>query len=495
MKSKSIGNLSRTSPYSLIFLAAALLLWAAGGSISIADSSTQRPARDWCGEHGLPESTCTVCNPALASVFKNKGDWCGGHGFPESVCPSCNPATPPSKSSGPAKASTKSRARDWCGEHQMAESDCGICGPGKLAGLSAGQGLKIRLASAEAGNIAGIRSEPARVASLEEQEPVLARVGYDQNRLFRVSPLATGVIRRVRVDLGDRVEKGEVLLEVDSWDIARAKSLYLAALVDARIGELAHDREKSLVQKNISSEQDFQQARAERDRARIQVATTGQQLRNFGMTDREIKQIESNQSASSLLLIRSPGAGTIVEREAVVGQAVAMEQRLLTVVDLQQVWLELSIPEDQVSALHKGLEVRARFQSLAGEERPATLTWIDTTVDPRTRTVKARAELPNKDGRLRQGMFGEASVISKKLGQGILIERDSLVRLEGGDHVFIELDPTLYEIRRVQTGPGAGDRVSILLGLEPGERVASTGVFTLRSELYRSRLGAGCIDE
>lgn len=95
-----------------------------------AGSPSRGNAADWCGGHGVPESMCTVCNPSLVDRFQREGDWCQEHGFPESVCPECNPMQPPADSGEPAQAS----ASDWCSEHGVPESMCTQCNPGLAAG-------------------------------------------------------------------------------------------------------------------------------------------------------------------------------------------------------------------------------------------------------------------------------------------------------------------------------------------------------------------------
>ena len=93
---------------------------------SSADGHLQASPADWCGGHGVPESMCTVCNPALVERFQREGDWCEEHGFPESVCPTCNPLQAPSGGSDRPQAS----ATDWCNEHGVPESMCSQCNPG-----------------------------------------------------------------------------------------------------------------------------------------------------------------------------------------------------------------------------------------------------------------------------------------------------------------------------------------------------------------------------
>ena len=105
--------------------------------ILIPDVPTVADPADWCDEHALPESFCTVCNPELLEPFQAAGDFCGEHGYPESVCPFCNPLTPPGPTAGHGDHGRVGDAADWCGEHALPESMCTVCNPGLIDGFRA----------------------------------------------------------------------------------------------------------------------------------------------------------------------------------------------------------------------------------------------------------------------------------------------------------------------------------------------------------------------
>ncbi len=392
-------------------------------------------------------------------------------------------------------------ARPFCGEHNLFEDECGTCHPELLAGLKPGQGLKVRLASAEAAKTAGIGTARPGLCDTCSEMTVLARLAYNQNALARITSLVSGVVKKVHADLGARVSKGDVLAEIISTEIARLKADHLTALANERLKETVFKREKDLAAKRISPQQEYQQAAAEYETAKTASLVARQQLLNYGLTEEEVREVEQSGSTSSVLLLRAPFDGTIVERTAVVGEAAAAGVPFFTLADLSTFWLELSIPEDQLAQFKTGDPVEATFDGLEGLKVRGQLTWLDTGIDPQTRTLKARATVPNErgaapheHGALKNGMFGQVRLVSAHPAKRLYVPADAVQRINGGAFVVVKLAGDLYEVRRVKTGPKDDKGVDILEGVSPQDDVVVAGGFTLRSELLKSRLGAGCAD-
>ena len=480
----------------------------------------------FCGGHGVPEALCTVCRPALVEAFKAEGDWCAEHGVPESQCEACHPGIKDQWKQDETESGDREAGRLWCREHDVyedecvichpeletasvtdgkaelicrehdvAERECGICQPQLASGLRPGQSLKIRTASQKSVEKAGIRTATPTLSQISPNVKVLGEARYNQNRLARITPLAAGVVKRVLIDVGAEVTAGDVLVEVASSEVAEAKRDYLVAMVDERLTALAFEREKQLLAKAISPEQKFQQAESEHERAKIVRVTARQRLANYGFTDEEIEDIEKTKSSSSLLMVRAPYAGTLVERTAVVGEAVEPGNALFTLADLSTMWVELAIPESDAGRVKKGLEVEALFQGLPGVKVVGELVWLHSRVDERTRLVKARAEVQNVDRRLRDGMFGEVRVVLSDAVSTLRVPKEALQRIEQQPYVFVRAAADLFDLRRVVVGERNGHTVEIVSGIRPNDAVVVDGTFTMKSEFLKSRLGAGCVDD
>ncbi len=467
----------------------------------LCDPALREPGRLWCKEHERYEDRCFICHPEIKEVDRL---WCEEHKLYEDECFFCHPEL--------RQIQNESKAQDaaiplenqgktlpanelQCLEHGVLEKECGICHPDLIDTLQPGQGLKIRLESSESAMKAGIGTSIPTTGSSLAGLVVLSRASYDLNRLARITPLAAGVVQKVLADVGDAVAKGQALVEIVSPEIAKAKSDFLSALANEALKMLVFKREKGLVKKKISSQQAYEQALAEYQMAGNITTMTRQQLLNFGLTEEQIQETTDSGSISSQLPILAPFSGTLIDRNAVVGEAVKPGDMLFTLADLSSMWLELSIPEDRLAPLTVGDLVEATFDAHPGASVHGRLIWLASGIDEQSRMVKARAIVPNPGSLLKNGMFGQVRILPKQKLAGLHVPVDALHRFDGKAFVFIKLSDDLYEIRRITLGGRDIENIEILDGISPQEEVVVTHSFTLKSEFLKSRLGAGCVDD
>ncbi len=457
----------------------------------ICDSSKRDEGRLWCREHGRYEDRCWLCHPELEDPDRL---YCAEHGVYEDECFLCHPEL----NSGDDSALTAPAAEAaglFCNEHGVPEIECAICQPDLAASLEPGKSLKVRMPSVESADKAGIRTARPVFTESAPGMKAYAEVQYNRNRLARVTPLAGGIIHEVRHDVGTAVEKGEVLALLHSTRVAEAKGDFLSALVELDIRRETFEREEQLKEQKISAEQEFLNARAAYRTARLTVNNLRQKLINLGLTSSEIRRTEQEQDASADLQIRAPFSGTLVERNAVVGEAVEEGHPLFTVADLSSRWLALSVPAHYIGRVQVGQTVEARFSDLPGSIYEGNITWIDSTVDPLTRMMRARALVEDPEHRIKTGLFGEARILNGDKRAAAVVPRDTVQHYEGADFVFVQNAVDLFALRRVVLGDSEGDNTYILAGVEPDDQVVVENSFIVMSEFLKSRLGAGCVHE
>lgn len=468
------------------------------------DATLREPGRLWCDGHERYEDRCFICHPEIREADRL---WCEEHKLYEDECFFCHPELRKVQNQSKeeeagispiAAARTLFSNELQCLEHGVLEMECGICHPELIETLQPGQGLKIRLESSKSAEKAGVKTAFPTLGNPLPDIVFLGELSYNRNQLARITPLADGVVKRVLVDLGDSVSKGQTLVEIVSPEIARAKSDYLSALANEALKELVYKREKGLVEKKISSQQEYDQALAEYQMARNTTTMTRQQLLNYGLIEEQIREVVETRSSSSRLPILTPLSGTIIERNAVIGEAVRPGDMLFAVADLSSMWLELSVPEDELGLIRccsVGDPVEATFDALPGMQFPGLLIWISSSIDDMTRTVKARAILPNDNLILKNGMFGKVNLTRKESKSGFILPSDALQLFDGTPVVFVKLEDDLYDLRKVSLGGKTKEQVEILDGLLLEDEVVIAHSYTLKSEFLKSRLGAGCVDE
>ena len=449
--------------------------------------------------HGIESARCPFCTPSLVESL---GD-CREHGVPEALCVQCRPFLRPAFIA----------AGDWCAEHATPESLCSLCSPGQpgVTGVGLGDDRRFRqdpsvncstasttvtLASAAVARTAGFEFAEVRVGALSKEIVRNAEIAYDANRYARLSSRAPGVVIEVRKDLGDRVLAGEVVATIDSMAVGSAKADLLQASELLALWQANAERERVLMEKGAGTERALLEAQTRLAEARIAVSRAKQQLRNLGLADDDIAGVIATQDTGSLLRIVAPFAGTVVERSAVIGEVVDEKDRLFALADTGLMWAMIDLSEADLSAVRAGQRVRFRSDGMRGAVFAGTLTWVSTQLDPKTRTVRARAELDNGMGLLKAFMFGRATIVGGAGGTAVTVPKDA-VQWEGCCNVaFVRADEagTVYEPARLVLGFDAGDRYEVVSGLSGGETVVTRGSYILKNEILKDAVGAGCCE-
>jgi cobalt-zinc-cadmium efflux system membrane fusion protein len=465
------------------------------------DPSLREPGRLWYNEHERYEDRCFICHPELKEENRL---WCEAHKLYEDECFICHPELEDEfnrverKDTHPAISSrlqgTPSKELQ-CLEHGVLERECGICHPELIDELPIGQGLKIRLESSDSAEKAGIIATVPTSGTPRAHHSFFGKATYNQNRFARITPLAGGIVQKVLVDVGTSVSEGQLLAEISSPEFAQSKSKYLSALAEEALKGIVFEREKRLLKKKISAQQDYEQARAEYRMAKSDKEAILQQLLNYGLTEEQIHRLEETRSGSSFLPIRAPFTGTLVSRNAVIGEVVGPGHTLFDLADISFLWIELSIPESNSTLVKVNDLVEVTFDVLPEMRVRGHITWISADIDERTRMLKGRAVVPNAELLLKQGMFCRISLLSEEHTKVLFVSVDALHTLGDKPFVFVKLSDDLYEARRILTGGKERGILEILAGLSPHEEVVVKHSFTLKSEFLKSRLGVGCVDE
>jgi len=383
---------------------------------------------------------------------------------------------------------------DICPEHRIPETEDALCHGDRLADMHPGEGMKVRLASPEAAAKAGIGTVAPQTVLLSAGIDIPARVEFNRDQLARITPLSAGIVRRVAVRPGARIRRGDLLAEVAMPEIAALKARLLAAEVRQEQTMVVFLREKELLEKGISSRQEFQDAEAMFRTAQNDVEHNRQQLLNYGILPSEIRRFMGEGDRSPVVPLRAPLAGTVVDVQTAAGEAVEPGRPLLTVASLDPLWLEIAVPESRIFQARENALVQARFNGLPGTVFSGRIFQAGALVDERTRTLKVLAEVSNPEHLLKVGMFGNARILEGTEEQALAVPADALQSIDGHSFVFVRREADLFELRRVQAGEKAGDIIPILAGLSPAEEVVSEQGFALKSEVLKARLGASCAD-
>jgi RND family efflux transporter MFP subunit len=310
--------------------------------------------------------------------------------------------------------------------------------------------------------------------------------GYKQ---VAVTPLVSGRVTRVLVNLGARVREGQTMASVFSPELAEAQTRFIAASAELRAHERELARTEKLVLIGSASRQELERIHAEHTAQLTTVGTARSRLELLGMSSEAIDGLASGKSASTNISVPAPISGVVTERDANLGLNVEPSAKMFTVVDLSTVWIVANLYENDFSRVRLG--DRATIVSSAYPELKlqGAVSYIDPTVSTETRTAQLRIEVPNPRQELRLGMLAEVQVEAAEKTSVTVVPKDSVQTVADRSFVYLLKPdaPTQFTEREVRLGVQSGVNVQVLSGLRPGDRVVAEGSFFLRAE--RERLG------
>jgi cobalt-zinc-cadmium efflux system membrane fusion protein len=312
---------------------------------------------------------------------------------------------------------------------------------------------------------------------------VVGRVGYDQNRLAQLSARGDALVVEVKVDVGDEVKAGQPLIVLTSASVGASQAQLAAAAARVETARAALDRERGLVERGISARRDLEDARREVASAEAEQATARSALDAAG----------AKSGTGGRYVLTSPFAGTVVARDAVAGRSAAADQVLLEIADLSTMWANLEIPEPEAALVRPGQPVRVHVEALRGTTIAGTIGRVASSVDPASRTVRARVELRNADRSLKAGLLVRASVDVSVPEEAVLVPRDAVQKAEGHSLVFVRTGDGVFDPVAVEVAGGSGESLAVK-GVAAGAEVVTTGAFLLKTEILKDSIGAGCCE-
>jgi Cu(I)/Ag(I) efflux system membrane fusion protein len=304
----------------------------------------------------------------------------------------------------------------------------------------------------------GVRSGRVEKGRLLMAIRAVGVIEPDQTRLARVQTRISGWITKMYVNfIGQKVKKGDPLLEIYSPDLLATQQEFLNAL-DAGQKPLA-------------------------DAAR-------RRLELWGVPLDEIKDLEKTKKARETLVLRADIDGQVLERNALEGTRVEPATELYRIADLSVVWLQAKVYEFELPHVEVGQPVVITLQSRPEIEVRAKVDFVEPVVQEATRTVNVRAVLNNPKDEYRPGMYADLR-IEHDMGEGLLVPESALMRTGERTLAFRALPAGRFEPVEVKVDGRFGERVQVLAGLQAGDEVVTSAGFLIDSESrLKSSLGA-----
>ncbi|MEC4889360.1 MAG: efflux RND transporter periplasmic adaptor subunit [Nitrospira sp.] len=360
----------------------------------------------------------------------------------------------------------------------------------KLQAAAPAPGI-VRLPAEESSRI-GLVVQPATRSDFRTYRDFPAILQPNERAMADITTLVRGRVVDVYADLGQQVEANALLAILYSSDLGLAQSAYLKSQAKLHVAEQAYARAKFLLQEQVIGEAEAQRRHAELLSMQAEAHEARDHLKLLGMTDGEFRRLNKSRDIRSHVPIVAPFAGRIIGRHLTRGEVVETTEKLFVVADLSEVWVRANIPEKDIPFVHSihasgGTQAEVRINAYPREIFKGTITYVGDVLDPATRTMQLRLELPNPEGRLKPEMFATIRLHSESQPDRLTVPEAALQRDQDRTFVFVQRSVNEYEAREVQTGESNGALTTILGGLHEGEPIVTHGAFVLKSELLKKQ--------
>lgn len=329
--------------------------------------------------------------------------------------------------------------------------------------------------------------QPAQSGVLQTRLRVPGTIIPDRNRVGRVPSKVVGTVAELRKRLGDTVQAGEVIAILDSREVADAKSEFIASIVNFALQETLYQREKTLWEKQVSSEQRLLRANATYQEAQVRRDVAKQKLSALGVSQDAIAKLASATHEATGLEryeIKAPISGRVVEQLVDVGTPMGGEgqvHELYAIADLSKIWVELTVSPQDLPAIKEGQQLTIQ----GPRKSDGTIIFTSPVLNQDTRSARVIASVDNPDGAWRPGSFVTADIVISEKKADLVIPKAALQTIEGKPRVFVRT-PEGFESRQVTIGEDDGNVVEVLSGLKAGEPIAVANTFLLKAELGKS---------
>lgn len=320
-----------------------------------------------------------------------------------------------------------------------------------------------------------------------EQITLLGELEVDQRAYAEVGVPIAARVTRLRVNAGEMARRGQALAELTSPELGQARAEYLSAEARVKFADAALERKRGLAADKIVPLREVQEAESQAAEARAALRTARAAISAFGV---EPPSADTADATASTFVLRSPVSGSVIERQAVVGQMLDPSRPAFRIGDLSTLWLTVHAFERDAVRIQTGGVARVAFPALPGRDFHGKVAMVGRHVESESRTVPVRIDVQNMSGLLRPGMSATAVLAVGGVGDPILTVPVAAVQRVRNDWcVFLPKGDGRFEIRRIGRGRDLAGEVEVLSGVRAGEQIVVDGAFLLKAQAERGEAG------
>ena len=346
----------------------------------------------------------------------------------------------------------------------------------------------ILVLSQEASRNAAIGTAKAGEARIVESLVIQGEVRPIPERLASIVARLEGVVTDIYKKEGDRVEKGEEIVTIESKKLAETKLAYIEAEHKYEFAKEALEREKKLMDKQITSKEVYRKVEHDVQEARVAHEAALQRLRLLGFTEKWLHRlVKRPDQKMTRYTLKAPFGGEVIEKSVTMGEAVEEDLTLFRLADLSELHVEIMVPMRSIPSFELGKRVTVRCEVL-GLETEGEVTFVSSTAMSETRTIPVKVTIVNPKGEWRPGQPATVRLKDSSHMAAVTVPAAAVHQVDGREVVFAREGDRGFRMVEVELGERDGERIEILGGLDGDETVATKNSLVLKSE-YLKRQG------
>lgn len=346
-----------------------------------------------------------------------------------------------------------------------------------------------------------IEVAPVELGTAVVSQRAKGHIALPDNATWRVGVLAEGRVEKVYFNLGDSVQKGQVLARMHSHDVHEARAAYANAVAERTrlqaaeaLAEKNYDRSQRLYKLKAESVSQVETAKQELVNAQSATREADNDVRREQAHMEEILGIKSDAPANGsddadLIPIKAPASGRILQKNVTPGSTISTSTDAFVIGDLSRLWMLASVDAATLPKLHIGQTATVTLPDVPDATYAGKITNLGQEFDPVTRLMQVRIEIRSPDNRLRPEMLASAEFATGAGIPAVLVPQEAIQQVNGQDVVFVRVASNRFRVQTVQTGENVRGNVRILQGLKPGQQVITHGSFLAKSQLLKSTIG------
>lgn len=364
---------------------------------------------------------------------------------------------------------------------------------------SSGGRASVQLSPAAVKN-AGIETVPVRRSPVQKDITATGQMTVNEDRTWLVGALTEGRVVSVHARVGDMVKNGQVLARIHSHQVHEARADWTAARFEveraeaqAALARRLRDRAGRLLELRAGSQQELETAEAQLRNAEAAVRNAKVELEKHRVhitefLDVPLEELHADGEEHDYIPVRAPAAGLVYERTATQGTVVSQGDAMFRITSPASLWMTANVSEADLGSLRPGQPVKVSVRAWPDRSFSGTVLRLGEQLDPETRTLQVRVQVPNAAGMLKPGMYATASIAAGGTREALLVPQAAAQEIGGARAVFVRTGAGRFEPRAIEVAATRDGMLEVGRGLQPNDEVVVKGAFILKSHMLQSTL-------